>query len=68
MDKKQEEIIQIIEDALEEKWLNLRDYDQEEAEEFEKAWNSIKIILKADFKTMRMKKFLIKLSIGLKTI
>ena len=46
MDKKQEEIIQIIEDALEEKWLNLRDYDQEEAEEFEKAWNSIKIILK----------------------
>ncbi len=43
-----EELIQIIEDALEEKWLNLRDYSEEEADEFKRAWDAVEITIKGD--------------------
>ena len=37
--------IELIEKALEEKWLNLRDYSKEEAEVFKKAMDKTEVIL-----------------------
>ena len=39
--------VELIEKALEEKWLNLRDYSKEEAEVFKKAMDKTEVILNA---------------------
>jgi hypothetical protein len=46
--EKEEEYLSIIEGVLESHWLNLRDIDEEEANEFEKAWYSTEIVIKKE--------------------
>ena len=46
--EKEEEYLSIIEGVLESHWLNLRDIDEEEANEFEKAWYSTEVVIRKD--------------------